>query len=93
MAAAAKAQLDSVVHQAFALHALADAHLGEQIDRSLFEYAGANPLFDVRAAAVLYYDGFDSAQVKKMGEHQTRRPCAYNSDLGSQCGQRFDTLR
>ena len=69
MAAPVEAQLNSVVNKAFALHPLTHTHLGEQVDRALFQHAGAHTLFHILPAAVLDYDGFDSLQVEELGKH------------------------
>ena len=45
-----EAQLDAVVREAFADHALAHAGRGEQIGRSLFQDAGSHPALDVVSA-------------------------------------------
>ena len=42
----AEANLDAVVPQAFPQQALAESDFGQQIDRALFEHAGANTVFD-----------------------------------------------
>lgn len=45
MALAPEAQLDPVVHQAFRVHPLANAHLGEQVNCPLLQHPGADTLF------------------------------------------------
>jgi hypothetical protein len=56
MAPASEADLDAVVDQAFALHALADPHPVQQFHCAPFEDAGSNPLFAILTAAVFEYD-------------------------------------
>ena len=60
VALAVELQLDAVVDEALALHALADAGRGEQVDRALLEHAGADALLDVLAAARLEHDRLDA---------------------------------
>jgi hypothetical protein len=56
VASASEADLDAVVDQAFALHALADPHLVQQFHGAPFEDAGSNSLFAMLAAAVFEYN-------------------------------------
>jgi hypothetical protein len=79
--AASKAQLDSVVDQALGFHMLANPHLGEEVDCSLFQHAGADALLHILAAAILDYDGVNPLQIQKVREHETCRPRADDSDL------------
>ena len=81
MAAALEAKFNSVVDESFFLHPRAHAHIGEQIHCALLQYAGPDPLLNILAAAIFENDGFDALQVEKMGQHQTRRSCAHDSDL------------
>jgi hypothetical protein len=79
-----KSQLDTVMDQPFALEARADPRFHQQIDGALFEHPGADTLFDVFPAVRFKNDGFDSLEVKKMGEKKTRRACSDNSNLRAQ---------
>ncbi len=83
MAAAAEAQLDAVMGEAELLQPLADAGFNQQVDGALFEQAGANPLFDVLAAASFEHDGLDAREVEQMREHQARRSRADDADLSA----------
>src|SRR5215831_14699809 len=51
MAAAIESQLNPVVNQALALHALPDTGCRQQINRVLFQDSGANPFLHVLPAA------------------------------------------
>ena len=81
MAATAEAQLDAVMGQAEAFETLADAGFNQQVDGALFEQAGANPLFDILAAASLEHDRLDAGEVEQMREHQARGARADDADL------------
>ena len=81
MAATAKAQLDTVMGQTEALEPLADTSFNQQVDGALLEQAGANPLFDILAAASLEHDGLDSGEVQQVGEHQASGARADDADL------------
>src|SRR5207244_7179103 len=80
---AGKAQLDAVVHEALADHALAYAGRGEQICRPLFQDAGPDSALDVVAAAPFENDGGDALPVEEMGEHEPGRTRGDDADLGS----------
>ena len=81
VAAAVEPQLDPVVHEALALHPLADPGLGEQLDRAVLEHARPDPLLDVLAAADLEHDGLDPVAVEQVRQQQPRRPRADDPDL------------
>ena len=83
MAGAGEAELDAVVHQAFALQAVADTGLNEQIDRALLKNAGANALLDVFARVGFENHGIDALQMKKMRERESGGPRSDDSNLGS----------
>ena len=93
MAAAAEAQFDAVMDQAESLHPLADASFVEQVDGSLFEQAGANPLFDILAAASLEHDGLDAIEVQQVREHQPRRPRPNDADLRAMVHLFLESIR
>src|SRR5262249_19077461 len=50
---AAEAEMDAVVREAFALHALAHLGLDQKVARPLLDQAGADAALDIVAAAVL----------------------------------------
>src|SRR5690349_21813524 len=53
VAAAGKAQLEAVVHEALALHTLASADLGHEVDGGLLQHAGPDGGFDRLTRAAL----------------------------------------
>ena len=81
MAAAAEAQLDAVVEQAFAAHPLADAGFGEEVDRALLQHAGAHAMLDVLAVARFEHHGLDARAVQEVRQHESGRPRAEDADL------------
>ena len=93
MAAAAEAQLDAVMAQAFALHPLADAGFGEEIDRALLEHAGAHAMLDVVAVAALEHDRLDAGAVQQMRQHESRGTRAEDAYLRCVCCIRRPALR
>ena len=76
-----KREIDPVVEHAFALHALADAGVDQEVGRPLLEQAGADAALDIVAAAVLQDDGFDAGEVQEMRQHQPGRARADDADL------------
>jgi hypothetical protein len=68
VAAAVKSKDDPVMSEAFALKSIADSRFNEQIDRTMFEQARADALFDIFPAARFDDDGFDPLQVEQVGE-------------------------
>ena len=70
---AVELELDPVVDDALALQPLADAGLGEQVDRALLEHAGPDPVLDVVAAAVLEHDRLDPRPLEQPRERQPGR--------------------
>jgi hypothetical protein len=83
VALAREAEEDPLVHRSFALHAVADAHLGEQMHRALLQHAGADRRFDLGPASRFEDDRFDLAQVEEMREQQTRGARPDDADLGT----------
>ena len=86
MRAAAETQIDSVVHQAFALQAFAHAGFFQQVYRALFENTGAHALLHVLAAAIFENDGFDAVEMQQMREHQACGPGADDANLRAHDG-------
>src|ERR1700733_10970885 len=84
MATTAEAQFDAVVNQPFALETGAHTGVGEQVGSSLLEHSGADALFNVLAAASLDYNRFDSLQMEKMRQHQSRGARPDDPDLRAQ---------
>jgi len=83
MTASMEAQLDSMMNHAFALHPFAHPGFCEQINRPLFQNAGADAFLDILPAAIFDHDRFNSLQLEKVGKRQTSRSRAYDSDLGT----------
>jgi hypothetical protein len=81
MPAAVEAQFDSVMHQAFAPHPVADARFVEQIHRTLFQNPRADSRFHVLARLSLDYDGVDAFQVEQMRQNQARGSGSDDADL------------
>ena len=81
--ASPKTQFDPIVDQAFGFHPLAHSHLGEQVNRSLLQYAGADAFLYILAAAIFNHDGVDPVQIQKVRQHETGWPRADNPDLGA----------
>lgn len=68
MAAVIEAKFESMMYEAFAPHAFANACFIEEIDGALFENACADALFDVVAAASFQNDRFNSLKMQKVRE-------------------------
>ena len=66
---------------AFGFHALADAHLGQQIGGPMLDQSGADAVLDVIAAAIFDDDRLDAGEVQQPRQHQPGRPCSDNADL------------
>src|SRR5215212_345673 len=82
VAAALEAQLEALVDEPLAVQALADAGLGEDVDRALLEDAGTDALLDVGAAAGLEQDGLNALAREQVAEEQAGRPGADDADVG-----------
>jgi hypothetical protein len=83
VAPAVEAELDAVVDEAFAVHALAGPAGAQHVGRALFEDAGALALLDVVAVARLQQYAVDSGLVQQAGEQQPRRAAADDADGGA----------
>ena len=81
MALAVELELDPVVDDPLAQHAVSHAGLDEEIRRPLLEHAGADPVLDVVAAPVLEDDGFDPLELEQPGQRQPGRPGADDRHL------------
>jgi hypothetical protein len=58
--------MESFVHQPFPIQPPGQPGSAEQIDRSLFEQSGPNPLLDVFPAAPLDHDRLDAMPGKQV---------------------------
>ena len=65
------------------MQALADARVGEEVDRALLEQPGAHALLDVLAAAALEHDRLDALAVQQVAEQQPGGAGADDGDLGA----------
>ncbi len=78
-------QLDAVMHQPLAAHALAEPGFVERVDGALLQHAGADPVLAILARARLDQHRVDALQAKKMGKQQPGGAGADNRDLGTHC--------
>lgn len=83
MAAPVEAQLDAVVREALAVHALRRARLAQYVDGALLQDPGALAPLDVRAVAALQDDGVDSGVVQEPGEEQPGGARSDDADGGA----------
>ncbi len=81
MPLAVELKVDAVVDDPFAIHPLADAGFAQQLDRSLLEHAGADPVLDVLATPVLEDDALDARDLEQPRERQPCRPRPDDADL------------
>ena len=81
MAAAVEGQLHAFVDQPLAREALADAGLGQQVDRALLEQTGADAGAQILGRAPLQHDRLDAGQSQQPRQQQAGRPAADDSDL------------
>jgi hypothetical protein len=73
------------VDETFAPDAAAQPDFIQQIDRSLFEDAGANAIDDVFFAAGFEHDGIDAMEMEQVGEQKSRGSGADDAYLGMHC--------
>jgi hypothetical protein len=71
------------MHQAFALHALANAEFRQQIDRVLFENPGAYTLLHIFAGTRFKNYALDTFAVQKLREDETGGTGSDDTDLRS----------
>jgi hypothetical protein len=76
-------QLDAVVEEALAVHALPHAGGVEQVRRPLLEDPGALALLDVLARLALEDHGLDALELEQPAEHEAGGPCSHDPDLGA----------
>jgi hypothetical protein len=88
VADAVELEVEPFVDEPFAIHALADTGVAQQVDRGLLEDAGAQPVLDVRAIAPLDDDRVYAGERQQSREDQPCRASAYNRDLGALAGMR-----
>ena len=83
MAHAVDCEIEAVVHQTLCVHARADAGCVHQVDRALFEHAGADARQHVPAALTFDDDGGYAGAVQHLSEQQARRSGADDEHLGA----------
>lgn len=74
----------AVMHQSLPVEPFCQSKPPHQIDGSLFQHAGANPAFDIRAVALFDDYRVDPLLLQEMGEEHSRRPGSNYGDLGAQ---------
>ena len=78
---AVELQLDAVVHEALAAHALTHARGVQQIDGALLQHACAYALLDSLPTARLEHERLDALELEQLRQHESRRPGADDADL------------
>src|SRR4051794_37877103 len=78
---AVETEMNAVVGEPLALHALAHASIDQEITRPLLDQTGADAALDIVAAAVLDDDRVDALEIHEVGEHEAGGPGADDSDL------------
>ena len=86
--AAVEAQLDAVVHEALAAHALSGPGVVDEPGDPELDDASANPPLDVVAAAALQDDGVDALALEQVAEEEPRGAGADDGHLGSKLASR-----
>ena len=74
-------QVQAPVDRTFAAQPIADADLGQEVDRALLEHAGANLGLELGAAAALEHDRLDPRAREQVREQQPSGAAADDSDL------------
>ena len=85
MPRAAEGELDAVMDQTFAMQPCGNADLVEQIDRALFEHAGANARQHIGAILAFDDDRIDTCGMQQLPEQQSCRSGADDRNLRAQC--------
>ena len=85
VAAAGKLQFDPMMYEALLHHSLANTSLIQEIDGTLFKYAGTDAFFDIASAASFEDNGFNVFKVQEVREQQPSWPGTDNADLCSHC--------
>ena len=81
VALAVEGQLQPVVDQALARQPVADAGLGEDVDRALLQQAGADAGAQIFGRAPLQHDALDAGEAQQPRQQQPCRAAADNSNL------------
>ena len=80
-AASVEAQVEAVMHEAFALHALTGADLVHEVDRRLLEDGRPDGLLNPARERLSRMTRLDPAQMQQMGKQQARGPRSDDTDL------------
>src|SRR5690606_8141317 len=80
-ATALESQAEAVVDQALGVHAVGDTGLAHEVDKAVFQHAGADAAEDVFGGLGLEDDGFDALAVQQLAEQQAGRAGADDGDL------------
>jgi hypothetical protein len=78
-----EAQDDTFMPEAGCSHRTADPGFEQELLDDVFQYAGANAVFNVIARAGLQDDGLDPAEVEEVREQQASRASTDDADLRS----------
>ena len=71
----------AVVDEPFALEPVVQSDSGKEIDRTLFENAGAHAIDDILFAAGFENEGVDAVEVQQLSEQEPRGAAADNTYL------------
>jgi hypothetical protein len=74
-------QGEAVMHQALAVHALGHAGLAHQVDKAVFQHAGADATQHVVGRMALQDHIVDAAAMQQLAQQQPRRAGADDGDL------------
>ena len=85
MAVAGEGEREAVVAKRLGRQALSRAGLGQHVDRSLLQHAGAHARQDVGAARPVDDDGVDARSAQQLAQQQAGGPAADDGDLGAHC--------
>ena len=72
---------EALVDLPFAVHPLADLRLAHECGEAVLQHAGPNAAEHVVAAVLLENHGVDALQMEQLGQQQSRRAPADDSDL------------
>ncbi|MCY1407277.1 hypothetical protein D9M71_225730 [compost metagenome] len=78
-------QFDTFMHQAFGIHAFADAGLAEHVDSALLQHAGADAAEHVIGGLALDDDVVDTGLVQQLAKQQSGRTGTNDGNLGFHC--------
>ena len=85
LAAPANQQLDTFVHQAFAVHTFGHTGLAQQVDRALLQHTGADAAQHVLGGLALDDHRVDTGVMQQLTQQQARRARANDCNLSFHC--------